>query len=152
MSLERTRTRTIRPIFATEASGPIFKIAKPYQRLIANLFDLGLMAFIVLNTYKYFDMTTMLPKSVLRHHYFIVGAYFYLVLTVLPHHFFGQTVGQFVTGIKVVTMTFGRPTFFIILARDLLRPTTLFIPTPVLSKKSRAWYDGFLKTTIVDIR
>ena len=151
MSLERTTTRTIRPMLTPEASSAL-KTAKPFQRLVANLFDVGLLAFIVLNTYKHFDLATILPKSAMRHHYFIVILYYYFILTILPHYYFGQTIGQFITGIKVMTSNFKKPSLFQIIARDFMRPTTLFFPAPVLSKKSRAWYDTFLKTTVADVR
>lgn len=127
-------------------------MALPFQRLVANLLDTAALIYIVLNVHKYFDVAGMLPKFASRHYYFILVFYFYFILTILPHHFFGQTFGQLLTGVRVTTANFKRPSLVKIILRDLLRPTTVFFPTPVLRKKTRAWYDNFLKTTIVDVR
>lgn len=128
------------------------KMARPYQRVAANFFDAALLAFIIYNTYKYFDVKEMLPKEAQRHHYFVSILYYYFILTILPHQLFGQSIGQAITGIKVVSSAHKPLPFTKIIMRDLLRPTSLVVFGPVVNKRARTWYDTFLNSTIVDIR
>ncbi len=152
MSIEKTPTRILRPHLSNEPTGPVLKSARPQARLVADLIDLGLLIFLVMHTSEHFETIKLLPKMLARHNFFIIIFYYYFVLTILPQHFFGQSIGQLLTGLRLITTSHDKPSFFTIFARSLLRPTTLVFPMPVLMKNTKAWYDNLLKTMIAEFR
>ncbi len=151
MSLERTRTRILRPIIPDEPSGPVLKSARVTQRLIANVFDFVLLFLLIHNTMEIFDIGKTFPFISPRHHFTAVTLYYYFILTVLPHHLFGQSLGQFVTGIKVVSSTYGQLPLSRIIIRDLLRPLGVFFPAAIFKRKGKTWYERWTKSTLVDL-
>jgi uncharacterized RDD family membrane protein YckC len=151
MSLDRTRTRIIRPIIQDEPSGPVLKNARITQRLISNGFDFVLIVLLVHNTLELFDIAKIFPFISPRHELLAVIFYYYFLLTILPHHLFGQSLGQFVTGIKVVSSTYGQLPLPRIIIRDLLRPLGLFFPAAIFKKKGKTWYERWTKSTLVDL-
>jgi uncharacterized RDD family membrane protein YckC len=152
MSIEKTRTRNVRQHIVNESSGPVIKTAKPLSRLLADVFDILVLSGLIFYTIQNFETAKLLPKVLIRHNFLLIVLYFYFILTILPHQFFGQSFGQMLFGVRLLTTGHSKPSFFTIMARDILRPTTLIFQAPLWNKNSRAWYDNMLHTMIAELR
>jgi hypothetical protein len=79
------------------------KHASGFKRTLALFVDVGILYFLVLLTFKHFQIDKIFPSAPVVHRYLYVILYYYFIFTIITITIFSQTIGQFVFGIKVVS-------------------------------------------------
>jgi uncharacterized RDD family membrane protein YckC len=73
----------------------------------------------------------------------------WIIYYILMEHFFGATIGKFITGTRVVNYSGGKPSFWQILGRSFARLIP-FEPFSFFGKGgSGGWHDSLSKTSVV---
>lgn len=126
--------------------------ATALKRMGAIIIDVIFLALLIFISKKVFEIDRFLPWTEQTKFIALIG-YFYLLLTILPHVVFAQTIGKYNTGIKVVDNEYERVSIATLFLRDLfLRPLVLVAPFTALGGDGRALHDKILGTQVVEAK
>lgn len=126
--------------------------ANGLKRIMAGLLDGAILAVIVIHSLKYFNFEIILPDEspVVRQVYLCL--YFYLLLIVIPHTIFSQSLGQFLMRVKVVSVDkYERLSLFVCLKRDLFLFLVFIAPFSLFNSEGQAMHDKIAKSVVVNV-
>lgn len=120
--------------------------------MVAVFIDVIFLAMLVFISQKVFEIERFLPGSEQAKLICLIG-YFYLLLTILPHATFAQTIGKYNMGIKVVDLKYERVSIATHFLRDIfLRFLVVVAPFTALGGDGRALHDKILGTMVVEAK
>jgi uncharacterized RDD family membrane protein YckC len=135
----------------TTKNSSLPRFASPRKRILAALFDYFLLGSLLYFTHLFLNEEKLTLDLVFSTKVLFTFSYFYFFLTIVPHFIFSQSLGQFLFGIKVVSLKYKRLSLLKCIFRDLIfRPFIILMPHTLFSKNSNAIHDRLAQSIVVE--